>query len=122
PPLFFFPTNHLLHYSRASQIDVKKIARARSGFISYLAVRRRLPKLGWYRHASPTARYRPELARSGTHEQGIFRKHGLDSNLVYIRSGTTAVHAVLAGEIQLDPQKGDRTDYESGNRTKNETL
>ena len=25
-----------------------------------------------------------------THEQGIFRKHGLDSNLVYMRSGTTA--------------------------------
>jgi len=38
-----------------------------------------------------------------THEQGIFRKHGLDSNLVYIRSGTTAVQAFLAGEIQLDP-------------------
>jgi len=40
-----------------------------------------------------------------THEQGIFRKHGLDSNLVYIRSGTTAVQAFLAGEIQLDPRK-----------------
>src|SRR5947208_11867258 len=40
-----------------------------------------------------------------THEQGIFRKHGLDSNLVYIRSSTTAVQAFLAGEIQLDPRK-----------------
>ena len=36
-----------------------------------------------------------------THEQGIFRKHGLDSNLVYMRSGTTAVQALLAGEIQF---------------------
>jgi hypothetical protein len=33
------------------------------------------------------------------------RKHALDSNLVYIRSGTTAVQALLAGEIQLDPRK-----------------
>jgi ABC-type nitrate/sulfonate/bicarbonate transport system substrate-binding protein len=37
-----------------------------------------------------------------THEQGIFRKHGLDSNLVYIRSGTTATQALLAGEIQFN--------------------
>ena len=36
-----------------------------------------------------------------THEQGIFRNHGLDSNLVYMRSGTTAVQALLAGEIQF---------------------
>ena len=35
-----------------------------------------------------------------THEQGIFRKHGLDSNLIYMRSGTTAAQALLAGEIQ----------------------
>jgi len=37
-----------------------------------------------------------------THEQGIFRKHGLDSNLVYMRSGTTATQALLAGEIQFN--------------------
>jgi NitT/TauT family transport system substrate-binding protein len=37
-----------------------------------------------------------------THEQGIFRKHSLDSNLVYIRSGTTATQALLAGEIQFN--------------------
>ena len=37
-----------------------------------------------------------------THEQGIFRKYGLDSNLVYIRSGTTATQALLAGEIQFN--------------------
>src|SRR5918994_4606378 len=37
-----------------------------------------------------------------THEQGIFRKHGLDSNLVYMRSGTTAAQALLAGEIQFN--------------------
>jgi NitT/TauT family transport system substrate-binding protein len=36
-----------------------------------------------------------------THEEGIFRRHGLDSNLVYIRGGTTAVQALLAGEIQF---------------------
>jgi len=36
-----------------------------------------------------------------THEDGHFRKHGLDSSLVYIRSGTTAVQALLAGEIQF---------------------
>jgi NitT/TauT family transport system substrate-binding protein len=36
-----------------------------------------------------------------THEQGIFRKHGIESNMVYIRGGTTAVQALLAGEIQF---------------------
>ena len=36
-----------------------------------------------------------------THEQGIFRKHGLESNLVYMRSGTTAAQALLAGEIEF---------------------
>jgi ABC-type nitrate/sulfonate/bicarbonate transport system substrate-binding protein len=36
-----------------------------------------------------------------THEDGHFRKHGLDSNLIYIRGGTTAVQALLAGEIHF---------------------
>jgi ABC-type nitrate/sulfonate/bicarbonate transport system substrate-binding protein len=36
-----------------------------------------------------------------THENGYFKKHGLDSNLIYIRGGTTAVQALLAGEIQF---------------------
>ena len=36
-----------------------------------------------------------------THEDGHFRKHGLDSNLIYIRGGSTAVQALLAGEIQF---------------------
>lgn len=36
-----------------------------------------------------------------THEQGIFKKHGLDSSLIYFRSGTTATQALLAGEIQF---------------------
>ena len=36
-----------------------------------------------------------------THEQGIFHKHGLQSNLVYMRSGTTAAQALLAGEIEF---------------------
>lgn len=36
-----------------------------------------------------------------THEEGYFRKHGFDSHLVYIRGGTTAVQALLAGEIHF---------------------
>jgi NitT/TauT family transport system substrate-binding protein len=36
-----------------------------------------------------------------TQEEGYFRKHGLESNLIYIRGGTTAVQALLAGEIQF---------------------
>jgi ABC-type nitrate/sulfonate/bicarbonate transport system substrate-binding protein len=36
-----------------------------------------------------------------THEQGIFRQYGVESNLVYMRSGTTAAQALLAGEIQF---------------------
>jgi len=35
------------------------------------------------------------------HEQGIFKKHGLDLNLIYMRSGTTAAQALFAGEIQF---------------------
>ena len=34
-------------------------------------------------------------------EEGHFEKHGLDSNLIYIRGGTTAVQALLAGEIHF---------------------
>jgi len=30
-----------------------------------------------------------------THEQGIFRKHALDSNLVYMGNGTTATQALI---------------------------
>jgi len=36
-----------------------------------------------------------------TQEDSLFKKHGLDSNLIYIRGGTTAVQALLAGEIQF---------------------
>lgn len=36
-----------------------------------------------------------------TQEDGHFKKHGLDSNLIYIRGGTTAVQALLAGEIHF---------------------
>jgi ABC-type nitrate/sulfonate/bicarbonate transport system substrate-binding protein len=36
-----------------------------------------------------------------THEQGLFRKHGLESHLVYMRSGTTVTQALLAGEIEF---------------------
>lgn len=36
-----------------------------------------------------------------TQEEGYFKKHGLDSNLIYIRGGSTAVQALLSGEIQF---------------------
>jgi NitT/TauT family transport system substrate-binding protein len=36
-----------------------------------------------------------------SHDEGYFKKHGLDSNLIYIRGGSTAVQALLAGEIQF---------------------
>ena len=36
-----------------------------------------------------------------TQEQNIFKKHGLSSSLIYIRGGSTAVQALLAGEIQF---------------------
>ena len=36
-----------------------------------------------------------------THEEGIFKKYGLDSTLVYFRSGTTVAQALIAGEIQF---------------------
>ena len=36
-----------------------------------------------------------------TQENGYFKKHSLDSSLIYIRGGTTAVQALLAGEIQF---------------------
>src|SRR5437667_12860355 len=41
-----------------------------------------------------------------------------------MRSCITAVQAFLAGEIQLEPtsERSPSYDYESGNRTKNETL
>jgi len=35
------------------------------------------------------------------HEDGFFKKHGLESSLIYIRGGTTAVQALLAGEIHF---------------------
>ena len=36
-----------------------------------------------------------------THEDNYFKKHELESSLIYIRGGTTAVQALLAGEIQF---------------------
>lgn len=36
-----------------------------------------------------------------THEQGLFKKHGLDSSLIYFRSGTTVTQALIAGEIHF---------------------
>jgi ABC-type nitrate/sulfonate/bicarbonate transport system substrate-binding protein len=56
---------------------------------------------------SPTVRTAYSALSAGigtlwlTQEDGHFRKHGLDSNLIYIRGGTTAVQALLAGEIQF---------------------
>ena len=36
-----------------------------------------------------------------THEEGLFKKHGFDSNLVYSRGGTTAAQALFAGELRF---------------------
>lgn len=36
-----------------------------------------------------------------THEAGHFGRHGLDSHLIYMRSGTTVTQALLAGEIEF---------------------
>jgi NitT/TauT family transport system substrate-binding protein len=36
-----------------------------------------------------------------TQEEGYFKKYGLNSHLIYIRGGTTAVQALLAGEIEF---------------------
>ena len=42
-----------------------------------------------------TVRFRPVLALRLTQEDGHFRRHGLDSDLIYIRSGTEAVRDSL---------------------------
>ena len=61
--------------------------------------------LGQSRFATVRTAYSALSAGIGTlwltHEEGYFKKHGLDSNLIYIRGGTTAVQALLAGEIQF---------------------
>jgi NitT/TauT family transport system substrate-binding protein len=36
-----------------------------------------------------------------SNDDGHFKKHGLESSLIYIRGGTTAVQALLAGEIHF---------------------
>jgi NitT/TauT family transport system substrate-binding protein len=41
-----------------------------------------------------------------TKEAGLFRKHGLDVNLVFIPGGPTAAAAMLAGEIQAAAMAG----------------
>src|SRR5262249_48220098 len=64
------------------------------------------PALGQSRSIPVRVAYSALAAGIGTlwltHEQGIFRKHGLDSNLVYLRSGTTATQVLSAGEIQFN--------------------
>ena len=63
------------------------------------------PSLAQARFGSVRVAYSALSAGIGTlwltHEEGIFRQNGLDANLVYIRGGTTAVQALLAGEIQF---------------------
>jgi len=63
------------------------------------------PSLGQNRAPAIRTAYSALSAGIGTlwltQENGYFRKHGLDSNLIYIRGGTTAVQALLAGEIQF---------------------
>src|ERR671924_492698 len=36
-----------------------------------------------------------------THERGFFRKHGLDVQLVFIESGSTAVKSLISKEVGL---------------------
>lgn len=68
----------------------------------------------WVFSAAAAAQSRPALVRTAysalsagigslwlTQEQGYFKKNGLDSSLIYIRGGTTAVQALLAGEIHF---------------------
>ena len=38
-----------------------------------------------------------------THDEGYFKKHGLDSNLIYIRGGTTAVQALARRRNPVRP-------------------
>ena len=68
--------------------------------------------LAWFFISAAAAQNRPvKVAYSAisagigslwlTHENGIFKKHGLDSSLIYFRSGTTAAQALLAGEIHF---------------------
>ena len=35
-----------------------------------------------------------------SHDEGYFKKHGLDSNLIDLRGGSTAVQALLAGDMK----------------------
>jgi ABC-type nitrate/sulfonate/bicarbonate transport system substrate-binding protein len=68
--------------------------------------------LAWFFTSASAAQNRPvKVAYSAisagigslwlTHDDGIFKKHGLDSSLIYFRSGTTAAQALLAGEIHF---------------------
>ncbi len=41
-----------------------------------------------------------------TKEAGLFRKHGLDANLVFIPGGPTAAAALMAGEVQVVAMAG----------------
>jgi NitT/TauT family transport system substrate-binding protein len=41
-----------------------------------------------------------------THEAGLFRKHGLEVNLIFIPGGPTAAAAMLAGEVQAAAMAG----------------
>jgi NitT/TauT family transport system substrate-binding protein len=36
-----------------------------------------------------------------THEEGLFKKHGLDTTLIYFRGGSTVAQALVSGEIQF---------------------
>jgi ABC-type nitrate/sulfonate/bicarbonate transport system substrate-binding protein len=63
------------------------------------------PAAGQSRPATVRTAYSALSAGIGTlwlsQEDGYFKKHDLDSHLIYIRGGTTAVQALLAGEIHF---------------------
>ena len=66
-----------------------------------------MPVVLWSQSQAPAVRTAYSALSAGigtlwlTQENGHFRKHGLDSSLVYIRGGTTAVQALVSGEIQF---------------------
>jgi hypothetical protein len=84
-------------------VDLSRESMVRVDFLAGLQPQP-YPKLkpDLHRFAPPIARYRQVIGTLWlTQEQNIFKKHGLDSSLIYIRGGTTAVQALLAGEIQF---------------------
>ena len=41
-----------------------------------------------------------------TYEAGLFRKHGLDAQIVFVEGGSTAVQTLIAGDVALAQMAG----------------